>query len=111
MKVFTILCPTDFSECSLNAIEYAAKLGEKYKARLILRNVNKHCIIICESPVDCEDFAKIGIKTSKVMPDEGDIKTAGTIDDIVTGVIRGETISQDKLDEIIRKVKLALGDA
>ena len=34
MKVFTILCPTDFSECSLNAIEYAAKLGEKYKARL-----------------------------------------------------------------------------
>ena len=82
-----------------------------YKARLILRNVNKHCIIICESPVDCEDFAKIGIKTSKVMPDEGDIKTAGTIDDIVTGVIRGETISQDKLDEIIRKVKLALGDA
>jgi len=82
-----------------------------YKARLILRNVNKHCIIICESPVDCEDFAKIGIKTSKVMPDDGDIKTKGTIDDIVTGVIRGETISQEKLDEIIRKVKLALGDA
>ena len=25
-------------------------------------------------------------------------------------VIRGETISQEKLDEIIRKVKLALGD-
>jgi methyl-coenzyme M reductase subunit C len=82
-----------------------------YKARLILRNVNKHCIIICESPVDCEDFAKIGVKTSKVMPTEGNVKTAGTIDDIVTGVIRGETISQEKLDEIIRKVKLALGDA
>ena len=45
------------------------------------------------------------------MPDEGNIKTAGTINDIVTGVIRGQTISQDKLDEIIRKVKLALGDA
>ena len=82
-----------------------------YKARLILRNVNKHCIIICESPVDCEDFAKIGVKTSKVMPKDDDIKTQGTIDDIVTGVIRGETISQEKLDEIIRKVKLALGDA
>ena len=40
-----------------------------------------------------------------------EIKTQGTIDDIVTGVIRGETISQEKLDEIIRKVKLALGDA
>ena len=82
-----------------------------YKARLILRNVNKHCIIICESPVDCEDFAKIGVKTSKVMPNDEDIKTQGTIDDIVTGVIRGQTISQEKLDEIIRKVKLALGDA
>src|SRR5690554_2733440 len=39
MKPFTILCPTDFSECSLNAIEYAAKLGEKYKAKLILLHV------------------------------------------------------------------------
>lgn len=82
-----------------------------YKARLILRNVNKPCIIICESPVDCEDFAKIGVKTSKVMPNEDNVKTQGTIKDIVTDVIRGETISQEKLDEIIRKVKLALGDA
>lgn len=39
MKGFTILCPTDFSECSLNAIEYAAKLGEKYQARLLLLHV------------------------------------------------------------------------
>ena len=82
-----------------------------YKARLILRNVNKPCIIICESSVDCEDFAKIGVKTSKVMPSEEDVKTEGHIVDIVSGVIRGETISQEKLDEIIRKVKLALGDA
>ena len=39
MTAFTILCPTDFSECSLNAIEYAAKLGEKFQARLILFHV------------------------------------------------------------------------
>ena len=38
-KIFKILCPTDFSECSLNAIEYAAKMGEKYKADLILFHV------------------------------------------------------------------------
>jgi len=80
-----------------------------YKARLILRNVNKPCVIICEYPVDFEDFAKIGVKTSKVVPDE--IKTQGKILDIVTGVIRGETAPQEKLDEIIRKVKLALGGA
>lgn len=39
MKTYTILCPTDFSECSLNAIEYAAKMGEKLQAKLILFHV------------------------------------------------------------------------
>ena len=40
---FTILCPIDFSECALNALEYAAKIGEKYKAKLIIFHVlNKH---------------------------------------------------------------------
>ncbi|SHM86015.1 Nucleotide-binding universal stress protein, UspA family [Cyclobacterium lianum] len=39
MKTFTILCPTDFSECSLNAIEYAAKLGEKLGANLTLYHI------------------------------------------------------------------------
>ncbi|MDR2830021.1 MAG: methyl-coenzyme M reductase I operon protein C [Methanobrevibacter sp.] len=78
-----------------------------YKARLILRNTDRSCVIICEYPVDFEDFAKIGVKTYKVMPNE--VKTKGQILDIVTGVIRGETCPQDKLDEIIRKVNLALG--
>ena len=80
-----------------------------YKARLILRNVDKPCVIICEYPVDFEDFAKIGVKTAKVMPDE--VKTEGKIMNIVSGVIRGQTVSQEKLDEIIRKVRLTLGDA
>jgi nucleotide-binding universal stress UspA family protein len=38
-NTFKILCPTDFSECSLNAIEYASRLGEKYKADLVLFHV------------------------------------------------------------------------
>ena len=80
-----------------------------YKARLILRNIDKPCVIICEYPVDFEDFAKIGVKTAQVMPDE--VKTKGTIVNIISGVIRGQTVSQEQLDEIIRKVKLALGDA
>jgi nucleotide-binding universal stress UspA family protein len=36
---FTILCPIDFSNCALNALEYAAKLGERYRARLIILHV------------------------------------------------------------------------
>ncbi len=38
-NTFKILCPIDFSECSLNAIEYASRLGEKYEADLILFHV------------------------------------------------------------------------
>lgn len=80
-----------------------------YKARLILRKVNRPCVVICEYPVDFEDFAQVGVKTKAVMPEEP--KTQGEIMDIISGVIRGETAPQEKLDEIIRKVKLALGGA
>lgn len=51
---FKILCPTDFSECSLNAIEYAAKLGEKYVAELILFHVP-----------DKEDYQKLSAGEAK----------------------------------------------
>jgi nucleotide-binding universal stress UspA family protein len=44
----TILCPTDFSECSLNAIEYASRIGEQYGAKLILIHVSNK-----------EDFLKL----------------------------------------------------
>jgi methyl-coenzyme M reductase subunit C len=39
------------------------------------------------------------------MPKDEDIGTKGTIMEIVTGVVRGTTISQVKLDEIVAKVK------
>ena len=39
MKNYTILCPIDFSESALNAIEYSAKLGEKLGAELIIFHV------------------------------------------------------------------------
>ena len=76
-----------------------------YKARLIMRNVDLPSIIVCQAPVDFEDFARIGCKTRLVMPADADIATKGTIMEIVTGVVRGTTISQVKLDEIISKVK------
>jgi nucleotide-binding universal stress UspA family protein len=38
-STFTILCPTDFSECSLSAIEFASKLGEQYQADLVLLHI------------------------------------------------------------------------
>ena len=51
-KAFTILCPTDFSECSLNAIEYASRLGEKYRGKLILFHVLNKEDYLKLSPLD-----------------------------------------------------------
>jgi len=76
-----------------------------YKARLILRNVDMPAIIVSQCPVDFEDFAAIGIKTSVVMPPEDKISTKGEIQEIVTGVIRGAGCAQNKLDEIVSKVR------
>jgi methyl-coenzyme M reductase subunit C len=77
-----------------------------YKARLFLRYVTIPTIIVCQTPVDMEDFAKVGVKTKNVMPVEP--KTEGMIVDIVTGVIRGESAPQTKIDEVIEKIKMHL---
>lgn len=77
-----------------------------YKARHALRNVNKPVIIIAQYPLDFEDFAKIGVKTKAVMPEKPE--TAGTIVEIVTDVIRGESCTQQKLNEIIDKVNCTI---
>ncbi|WP_292459589.1 methyl-coenzyme M reductase I operon protein C [Methanothermococcus sp.] len=74
-----------------------------YKARLFLRHVKIPTIIVCQTPIDMEDFAKIGVKTRDVMPIEP--KTEGMIVDIITGVIRGESAPQTKIDEVIEKIK------
>lgn len=76
-----------------------------YKARLILRNVDLPAVIVCQAPVDFEDFARIGVKTRLVMPKRENIGTRGKIMDIVIGVVRGVTCPQTKLDEIVSKVK------
>ena len=79
-----------------------------YKARLILRNVDIPAVIISQCPVDYEDFAAIGIKTSRVMPADEDIKTRGEIKEIVTGIVRGVTCPQEKLDEVVSKVQMVM---
>ncbi len=76
-----------------------------YKARLILRNVDLPAVVVCQAPVDFEDFARIGVKTRLVMPSPENIGTRGRIVDIVTGVVRGSTCPQNKLDEIVSKIK------
>ena len=75
-----------------------------WKARLILRNVNIPTILVTQCPIDYEDLAAIGVKTKYVMPDDENINTKGCVEEIVTGVIRGVSCPQEKLDEIVSKV-------
>lgn len=65
---FKILCPIDFSECSLNAIEYASRLGEKYQADLILFHVLNTNDYLKISPLDVnakyqEEFVREKMQT------------------------------------------------
>lgn len=65
---FKILCPIDFSECSLNAIEYASRLGEKYQADLILFHVLNIQDYLKLSPLDVngkhqEEFVREKMQT------------------------------------------------
>ncbi len=60
---------------------------------------------MCQAPVDFEDFARIGVKTRLVRPKKENIATKGEIVEIITGVVRGSTCPQDKLDEIVSKIR------
>jgi len=79
-----------------------------YKAKTFLRYVDIPTIIVCEAPVDYEDFAKVGIITRLVRPPPDKVECLGRIVDIVTGVVRGVSAPRDKLNEIVIKVKFWL---
>jgi methyl-coenzyme M reductase subunit C len=79
-----------------------------YKAKAFLRFAEIPTIIVCEAPVDYEDFAKVGIITRLVRPPPGKVECAGEIVDMVTGVVRGVSAPKDKLNEIVMKAKFWL---
>ncbi len=74
-----------------------------YKTRTFLKNSMIPAIVICQAPVEFRQFADIGVRV-RGLPQENAV-TKGELVDVVTGVIRGETVPAVKLDEIIRKVK------
>lgn len=74
------------------------------KVRSILRDCEIPAIVVCQVPVDYEDFAREGVKTAFVMPPTDTIYTKGTVMRIISGVTRGETPSREKLAEVIHAV-------
>jgi methyl-coenzyme M reductase subunit C len=78
------------------------------KVREILKNVEIPAIVVCQPPMDLEDFAKAGIITRLVKPKDEDILTKGKVMEIVTGVIRGEAAPRGKLNELVKSVKITM---
>lgn len=71
-----------------------------YKVRFILKRVNIPAIVLCQSPATFKDFEEIGVSTRFK---EGE--TPGKVVDIVTGIVRHESVPQENLNEIVSKVK------
>jgi len=71
-----------------------------YKVRFILMRVPIPAIVLCQCPVTFKDFEEIGVSTRFK---EGE--TPGKVVDIVTGIVRHESVPQEKLNEIVSKVK------
>ncbi len=74
-----------------------------YKVRFLLKRVNIPAIVLCQSPVAFKDFEEIGVSTRLK---EG--QTPGKVVAIVTGIVRHESVPQEKLNEIVSKVKRCL---
>lgn len=75
-----------------------------HKVRFILTACDVKAVVVSQAPVDYEDFAKEGVKTSVVMPPADRIKTKGMVMTIVSGVTRGQTPTREKMVEIISAV-------
>jgi len=75
-----------------------------HKVRFILQACDIRAIVVSQSPVDFEDFAKEGVKTALVMPPPDKIRTRGTVMAIVSGVTRGQTPTREKMADVIHAV-------
>jgi methyl-coenzyme M reductase subunit C len=73
------------------------------KVKVFLRNVEIPAIVVSQAPVTLQDFAAEGIRTKEFEPEVPETK--GVVVEVITGVIRGQTCPQEKLDEIVGKVR------
>jgi methyl-coenzyme M reductase subunit C len=74
-----------------------------HKAKVFLRHAEIPAIVVCQAPVTLERYAEIGVRARGCGNENAE--TTGEVVDIVTGVIRGNTVPREKLEEIIGKVK------
>lgn len=73
-----------------------------HKAKELLAQVDLPVVVVAQCPMDMEDFAREGIKTSTVKPPIQKIETKGEVVDIVTGITRGTTCTRVKLNNLAK---------
>ena len=73
-----------------------------HKAKELLAQVDLPVVVVAQCPMDMEDFAREGIKTSTVKPPRQKIETKGEVVDIVTGITRGTTCTRVKLNNLAK---------
>jgi methyl-coenzyme M reductase subunit C len=73
-----------------------------FKTKEILSQVDIPAVVVAQCPMDMEDFAREGIRTSAVNPPHQNIQTLGEVVDIVTGITRGTTCTRVKLNTLAK---------
>ena len=81
-----------------------------FKAKEILSQVDVPAVVVAQCPMDMEDFAREGIKTSAVKPPHQKTETKGEVVDIVTGITRGATCTRVKLNTLAKVLNKHLAE-
>ena len=80
------------------------------KAKEVLSQVDIPAVVVAQCPMDMEDFAREGIKTSAVRPPHQKLETKGEVVDIVTGITRGSTCTRVKLNNLAKVLNKHLAE-
>jgi len=80
------------------------------KAKEVLSQVDIPAVVVAQCPMDMEDFAREGIKTSAVRPPHQKTETKGEVVDIVTGITRGSTCTRVKLNNLAKVLNKHLAE-
>ncbi len=81
-----------------------------HKTKEILAQVDIPAVVVAQCPMDMEDFAREGIKTSAVKPPRQKTETVGEVVDIVTGITRGTTCTRVKLNTLAKVLNKHLAE-
>jgi methyl-coenzyme M reductase subunit C len=74
-----------------------------YKVRFVLKRIAIPAIVLSQCPITFEDFEEIGVSTRNKKGE-----TLGKVVGVVSGIVRHESVPQEKLNEIVSKVKQCL---